>query len=337
MKKIANVKTFAFAAVITFLPLLAGLAAAQNPAPVSAELQAIRSTYVFGPDDQLVIHILDVPDIDGKTQRLDPSGDLRLPMVGRVHAGGMTLEQLEAELTKRFKVFLNEPDISITMTELHNQSVSIIGAVGSPGVHQFIGNKTLIEALSMGGGVSADAGPIVKITRRMEAGRIPLPEATVDPTGAFSTVEINVKGLLDSTTPEKNIVVRANDIISVPRAAMVYVVGDVTKPGEIPLRGGRSVTVSQAISESGGIKPTGAGSRARILRVAPGSGAGSEQKRTEIPVDISKILSGKTDDVLLLEGDILTVPESTGRKVGVRTLETALTIGTLIVTYAIIR
>jgi polysaccharide export outer membrane protein len=204
-------------------------------------------------------------------------------------------------------------------------------------VHQFIGSKTLVEALSMAGGVAPDAGPVVKVTRRIEAGRIPLPEATVDSTGAFSTVEINLKGLLDSTSPDKNIVIRANDIVSVPRAAMVYVVGDVEKAGPVALSGGRAVTVSQAVSQAGGIKPSGAGSRARILRVAPGSQGSAEPKRTEIPVDIGKILAGKADDVLLVEGDILSVPESTGRKVGVRTLEMLASIATLVVTYAIIQ
>jgi polysaccharide export outer membrane protein len=99
----------------------------------------VRTTYVLGPDDQLIIRAADVPDITDKPQRLDPNGDLRLPMVGRVHAAGMTVEQLERELVKRLKVYLEEPDVSILVTEFRSQPVSVIGAVGSSGVRQLVG------------------------------------------------------------------------------------------------------------------------------------------------------------------------------------------------------
>src|SRR6185369_8663847 len=108
--------------------------------------------------------------ISGKTQRLDPNGDLRLPMVGRVHAAGMTLEQLEAELSKRLAVYLQDPDVAVTVTEFKSQPVSVIGAVTTSGVHQLEGRKTLIEMLSLAGGVDAEAGATVRIARRVDVG-----------------------------------------------------------------------------------------------------------------------------------------------------------------------
>src|SRR5439155_15594976 len=112
---------------------------------------------------------------------------------------------LERELIKRLKVYLLEPDVSIAVTELRSQPVSILGAVGTPGVRQLEGPKTLVEMLSIAGGLSADAGPTVRITRKLDQGRIPLPEATEDTAGRFSTVEIDVRPLLDAKNPEKNI------------------------------------------------------------------------------------------------------------------------------------
>jgi polysaccharide export outer membrane protein len=293
---------------------------------------AIRTSYVLGADDQLVIQVVDVPEISSKPQRIDPEGDLRLPMVGRIHAAGMTAEQLEAELTTRLKVYLQEPDVAVTVTEFHSQPVSIIGAVGSAGVHQLSGQKTLIEMLSLAGGASAEAGPSVRVTRRAEWGRIPLPEASLDATGAFSTVDIDLKALLNSTAPEKNIIVRPNDVISVARAELVYVIGEVGRAGPVPLSSGTSVSVMEALSASGGVLRTAKASQARILRRA-----GEGETRTEIGVDLAKIMQGKERDPLLVAGDILVVPDSTSKRAIPRLLEAALQAGIMVGTYGIVR
>src|SRR5437762_3208829 len=177
---------------------------------------AIRSTYVLGPDDQITIQAVDVPDISGKPQRLDQNGDLKLPMVGRLHAAGMTLEQLEAALTERLKVYIQQPDVAVSVAEFHSQPVSVIGEVHTAGVQQLAGRKTLVEMLSIAGGVSNDAGPTVRITRRLDWGPIPLPGAKTDASGGYSSVEIDLKSLMDATSPEKNIVIPPHDLIPVP-------------------------------------------------------------------------------------------------------------------------
>ena len=327
--------------LVAFLILTWPLTAAAMQAPVGpAEPErsagnvdaAIRSTYVLGTDDQLVIQVVDVPDINGKTQRIDPAGDLRLPMVGRVHAAGMTVEQLEAELTRRLKVYLHEPDVSVSVAEFHSQPVSVIGAVNTAGVHQLSGHKTLVEILSMAGGASADAGPNVRVTRRAEWGRIPLPEAMPDATGAYSTVDIDLKSLLNAVAPEKNIVIRPNDVISVPRAELVYVVGEVGKAGPVPISGGQSVSVLEAVSSSGGVLRSASPKHARILRKETRG-----DTRTEIAVDLSKIMQGKDKDIALVSGDILIVPDSRGKRATTRALEAALQAGVMIGTYGIVR
>ena len=291
-----------------------------------------QSTYVLGAEDQITVHVSDVPDISEKPQRLDPNGDIKLPMIGRVHAAGMTLEALESELTERLKVYLEEPDVSVTVTEFRSQPVSIIGAVNTSGVQQLGGRKTLIEVLSMAGGLNLDAGPTVKITRRLEWGRIPLPDATEDAPGGFSTAEIDLRSLLEARNPEKNIVMRPNDVISVPRAELVYVVGEVAKPGPLPLSGGHSVSVMEAVSSSGGVLRTAAPAHARILRRLAG-----EQKRAEVSVDLKKIMQGKANDVPLSAGDILLVPDSSGKRVTTRAIEALIQAGTIVGTYGVVR
>ena len=103
-----------------------------QPAPAASTLPNLPSTYVLGIDDTLVIHVGDMPDINDKTQRIDPNGDLRLPVIGRVHAAGMSVDQLEADLKRQLGVYLQQPDVTVMVTSSRTQTVSIIGAVTSP-------------------------------------------------------------------------------------------------------------------------------------------------------------------------------------------------------------
>ena len=144
-----------------------------------------RQTYVLGPDDQLTMRVLEVDEVTDKPFRIDQDGNINLPMVGPVHAAGMTIHQLETAIVEKFRPYVRQPQVTINITELRSQPVSVIGAVNAPGVHQLQGHKTLIEMLSLAGGLRADAGYRVKITRHMEWGPIPLEGATVDAKGQF--------------------------------------------------------------------------------------------------------------------------------------------------------
>src|SRR5262249_33584688 len=123
-------------------------------------------SYVLGPNDEIVILSVVAEDIANKPTRITTSGDLNLPMVRRLHAAGMTLDQLETEVSERLKTYYRDPDLAINITQFKSQPVSIIGYVGSPGVVQLEGRKTLIEVLSQVGGLKADAGSRIKITRK---------------------------------------------------------------------------------------------------------------------------------------------------------------------------
>jgi polysaccharide export outer membrane protein len=305
-------------------------AAAQQPPPITPEADQGRMTYLLGPDDTVTIHAQNAADMSDKPFRVDAQGELKLPMIGRIHAGGLTVGQLESEIVTRLKVYLEEPEVTVGITEYRSQPVSVVGAVSTPGVHQLEGQKTLVEMLAIAGGLRPDAGPTAKLTRRLEFGRIPLPGAVDDPTHQYSIAEVNLKAVMDAKNPEYNIPIRPHDVISVPHAEVVYVIGEVNHAGALPLNEGDSLSVLEAVSSSGGMLHTAAVSHARILRPVPG-----QQKRSELAVDLKKIMAGQSEDIPLLAGDVLVVPGSTGKHAVYRALEAAVTAGTFIASYGV--
>lgn len=294
---------------------LAALLAAQQP-----------TTYTLGPEDQILVKVLDAEEISTKENapiRIDSRGTITLPMIGRLTAAGLTTEQLEVEIENRLKKFIHEPDVSVYLTEMRSQPISILGSVASPGVHQLQGSKTLFEALSLAGGLKPDAGHSIKITRRLEWGRIPLPSAEDDSTGQFSVATLKVKTIMEAQSPEENIQVRPNDVISVPRAELIYVVGSVRRSGGFILGERETISALQALALADGVERTASLKNAKILRAI----AGSDQ-REEIPVDLKKLMAGKGGDVPMRADDILFVPNSMAKSITTRTIEAAIQAGT---------
>lgn len=294
-----------------FLTLLVAAlcAAAQQVARTGA---LPDSGYALGPDDEIVIHAMDSPEISEKPVLIGTNGNITLPLIGRVKAGGLTVEQLETELNTRLKQYVKDPQISITVAEFRSQPVSVFGAVTKPGVIQLRGRKTLYEVLSMAGGPRDEtAGSSLTVTRRRENGEIPLPGATIDPTGQFSVVELNVAEILEGKNPAANIEIKPNDVISVSEASsnMIYVVGDVEHGGAFTLAGQQKLSVLRALSLAGGLGRTAKPQHARIIRGSPG-----EAKPQEIAVNLKQILNGKAEDMVLLPQDVLVIPTSS-RKV----------------------
>lgn len=278
--------------------------------------------YLLGPDDQVSIWALGAEEIPDRPFRIDPQGYLDLPMVGRVRCAGLTTEQLGAELSRKLAAFVKQPQVTVSIVELRSQPVSVMGAVGTPGVHQVSGRKTLIEVLSLAGGLHQDSGNVVKITRKLEWGRIPLASAVDDPSGHFSVADVHLKSLMEAERPEENIAIQPFDVITVPRANLFYVVGDVRKSGGFVFRERETISVLQAISTAEGLTPTASPSGARILRTVKGS-----PERLELPVDIQKIFKRKQEDIALQADDILYVPSSTGKKIANRAIEAGIGLG----------
>ena len=286
------------------------------------------TTYALGPGDKIVIRALDAEEIDNKPVVIDTRGNINLPMAGSIHAAGLTTEGLEAELQRRLKKYLKEPDVTVALEELRSQPVSVLGSVQTPGVHQLQGQKTLFEVLSLAGGIRPDAGNTIKITRQLKWGRIPLPTAADDPTRQFSVASVSVKSVMSATNPQENIPIRPNDVISVPKGNIVYAIGAVRKSGGFVLGENDSLSALQVMSLAEGLDRNASPQDAKIMRSVPGS-----SDRTEIPVDLKKILAGKGADVPLRADDILFIPTSATKNVALRSLETAVQIGTGIAIY----
>jgi len=275
-----------------------------------AHAQQPPSGYVLGPDDQIAIRALEGLDLGDKPVLIGTNGNITLPLIGRVKAAGLTVEQLETELTSRLKTYVQEPQISVTVTEFRSQPVSVFGAVTTPGVVQLRGRKTLYEVLSMAGGPRETAGSTVSIVRLLENGPIPLPGAAPDPTGRFSTADIDMQQILDGKNPAANIEILPHDVISVSQGngRTVYVVGDVQRAGSFNLGGQRTISVLSALSMAAGLGRTAKPEQAKVFRPVDG------QNHQEIAVNIKQILAGKSEDIGLRPDDVLVIPTSS-RKV----------------------
>jgi polysaccharide export outer membrane protein len=272
--------------------------------------------YVLGPDDVITIKALDAEEISSGGIRVDPSGNISLPLLGRIAVGGLTVERLERELASRLKTYVRDPVVAVTITDYRSQPVTVIGAVAQSGVHQLEGRKTLIEVLAKAGGLRPEAGNVIKITRKAEWGMIPLPSASKDPTGQFSVAEVSLKNIMQATNPEENFLILPNDIISIPRADVVYVMGEVKKPGGFALQERGSISGLQALAMAQGFTP--APGKAMIIRQS------GQSKHVEIQADLSKILGGQQPDIELLPDDILLVPKNQAKSTLINVAETAI-------------
>lgn len=301
---------------------VAAFAASENDAaspPTRPARTDGAGLYRLGAGDEIKVQQPNAEELDGKTARIDDAGFVTLPLVGRVQLGGLTVEQAELLFASRLANLLVKPQPIVSITEYRSQPVSVVGAVNTAGVIQLQGAKTLVEVLSLAGGLRENAGSQVEITRQIAYGHIPVSKESLDSSGEFSIARIDLSRLLKGENPSDNIVIRPHDVITVPRAEIVYVTGDVRKPGGFPTDSSGAISVLQAVSLAEGLGPQASAKNAKILRP---TGDGSE--REEIPVNLQAILAGKAVDVNLQPRDILFIPDSRSKKAGVRAAETAM-------------
>src|SRR5215475_1880482 len=159
--------------IVTFLPITVivslslacflGSAAADDPA---SSADTGLAEYLLGPQDQLTIRVIDLEETPNAPLRIDPAGNIDLPLVGPTHAAGLTISQLRALLVEKFRKYLLDPVVTVSVVEFHSQPVTVVGSVNSPGVHQIEGPKRLLEVISIAGGLKQEAGSKVTITSR---------------------------------------------------------------------------------------------------------------------------------------------------------------------------
>ena len=283
----------------TAVPNAAGNADATAPS-------ASDPNYVLGPEDVLEIEVFNVPELK-ETVRVAADGQIAVPLIGRVPATGLTADQLRQELADKWgENYLQDPQVSVFVKDFAARPVSVIGAVEKPQLYYLKGPRNLIEVLSMAGGFgkkgSSPAGRTVVITRK--SGFKDLQEADGMHVRGPDQIEIDLNRLLYTRDPGLNIEIKPLDIVSVSKADVVYVTGAVKKPGGIVLDDRSTVTVIQAISMAEGFAGTASRGGARILRTR------QDGSKIEIPVNLTKVMKGKAEDLTLAANDVLYVPDS---------------------------
>jgi polysaccharide biosynthesis/export protein len=278
--------------------------------------------YVLGPGDQFVLEVPDLEELNGKTHRIDSDGTVSLPLVGRVQAAGYTLPAFEKALDAKLLTQLKEPHITVTVTEILSQPVTVIGEVNNPGTHQIRGPQPLTEVLSLAGGLKNDAGYRITITRRKKYGALPLKDARIDAKHNTSTGEVSVSDILEARNPEENIEIQPYDVVTVPRAKLIYVMGEVKKPGGFTLEQHDTVSILQVLAMAEGLTPSASKKKTIIMREEPGA-----DRRAEIHLDLAKVMNGKDPQINLRPNDILYVPKSGAHELKMRAIEAAIATG----------
>ena len=305
----------------------ANAAAASNAASnvsyaTTMPASAPSTNYILGAEDQITVRVFAADDIPDKPLTIANDGMVTLPMVGQVKAAGLTVEQLQQSLTIAYKKYFKDPQVTVTVNDFRSQPVSVAGNVTTPGVVQLRGQRNLMEVISQAGGLRADAGDTATITRNLSEGPIPVAGAFTDASGKYSVAHINIRSVMSGKDPEGNILIKPHDVVTIPRARMVYVLGNVTKPGGYVMTDNDSMSLTQAIALAGGWDHTAKLGGAKVLRASNTGGS-----REEIPANVKAIMENKSPDVQLHPDDILYIPNSLGKQVGLRGLEAAISVG----------
>jgi polysaccharide export outer membrane protein len=268
-----------------------------------------QGDYVIGAGDLLTVDVFDVPELS-RDVRVNETGYISLPLMPtKVRAGGLTPYQLQDKLAELLQTngLVSTPQVSVAVKEQHSQPITVIGAVKTPMVIQALRRTTLLQALSQAGGIAEDAGSKVIVTRSS-----PDPADSADPTADPSVplppqiFTIGLADLLETGDSRFDVPLIGGDVVSVPRAGIIYVVGAVQRPGGFLMQNDLDrMTMLKMISLAGGTTNTAKTKETVILRKNPDTGT-----RDQVPVDLKKIMHLKAQDVQLQANDILFVPDS---------------------------
>jgi polysaccharide export outer membrane protein len=291
----------------------------------------IDSRYRIGPGDVLTIQIYNRPQLSREAVRVDGQGNIHMPWVeDEIHVACRTENEVAEEITTRYRPLLRAPQVGVFIKEYQSQPVAVIGAVNQPGRFQLQRRLRLLELLTYAGGPSERAGRNVQIIHTTpklacEPAAVSVPNDAAAKTEAAASEFQTPVQVLNSPAAgagkpapnreddlyamlelnevllgkiEMNPYIRPGDIVTLPEADQVFVVGSVLRPASLILRG--PLTVSQAIAMAGGMMPDAKTDRVRIVRQTPGG-------KTEIFVDLQAVEKRQAEDVALQPNDIVNV------------------------------
>jgi polysaccharide biosynthesis/export protein len=274
-------------------------------APSSDPAAQASQRYRIGAGDVLDIRIMNRPQLSREAVRVDGKGMIRMPLIeGEIQAACKSEGELATEISRRYLKYYRNPQVDVFLKEYHAREVALIGAVNEQGRYQMQRRMRLLELLSFAKGPSDKAGQTINIVR---APRTDICGDSTDSSsgeGAFISLRLN-----DTLRGEEkaNPYVQSGDIVTIPEAEQVYVVGNVYSPKSLPLK--EPISVSRAIAMAGGPLRDSKTDRIHIVRQQPGG------EKSELYVDLTAIARKRAEDVMLQPNDIVEVQESTGKSI----------------------
>ncbi len=239
--------------------------------------------------DVLEVRVFDTPELSGKF-RVDGQGSITLPVGGTVAVRGLSPEQVQTAIEQRFRKqeILRDPHVEVFVLEYATQRITVMGEVRMPGVYPIGGKRGVLDFISLAGGPTSAASKTALLTRRNSPGQ---------------TITVDLSSVLESGAQPQ---VEPGDRIIVTRAGIVYVVGDVGRPGGYLIENKNTITVLRALALAQGLNKT-AKLDAKLIRNTPTG-------RTETDLPLKKILANQEADPKLEGDDILYVPVSSAKQ-----------------------
>jgi len=209
--------------------------------------------------------------------------------------GGLTILEAEDLIEKKLKEkrFFKDPHVSIFISEHKSRTISVLGYVRNPGTYEILGKMTVINAIALASGLDKDAGESIFLSR-------------TKPDGKKETYVIDLDELFEEKNPNAGIDLMPGDVLYVSQAGSVFIEGAVRQPGSMPYRD--ELTVSQYITEAGGLASYAEGSDVILIRYKEDGG------KTITSLNLNRILDGAEQDPFVKEGDMIIVGSNVFKK-----------------------
>src|SRR5919106_3434719 len=270
---------------------------------VGSAQQPADDRYRIGPGDVLDIRIHNRPNLTRENVRVEGNGMIRMPLIEtEIQAACQTEGELAKEISTRYAKYYRNLQVDVFIKEYHSKQVAIIGAVNDQSRFKLQRRVRLLELLTYAKGPSTRAGQTINIVHSSTSSPCKETDES-DSSSVFTSYKLS--DVLQGD-PKSNPYLEAGDIVTLPEADQVYIVGNVFMPLTIPLR--EPITLTRAIAMAGGLKQDTRQDKIRVLRQEPGSTV-----RKEMTVDLSAIEKKRSEDLALLPNDIIDVPTSAGK------------------------
>lgn len=251
-----------------------------------------RNTLLIAPGDLLHIQVADTPEME-EDARVTDLGMAPIIGIGEVKVAGLTPNDAAVAVhdTLITRHYLNHPQVSITVEEFASQQVSIIGEVKASGAYPIATPRPILDVLALAGGLTSTANRHILIERQGE--QHPL------------NYYVSNNG---TEAIEQQVMVNPGDTVVVSRAGIVYILGDVNRPGGYVMSNNESqLTLLQSLALAGGASRAAKQGHAHLIRKKPDGGY------TDTDFSIGDVQKGKRPDLALLPGDVLYLPFSYAR------------------------